>query len=110
MRKKSKSDLSELKIATVGSRVRYVRKKLALSQTELAKQAGVSQPLISDLEANNVLKSGHVASIAAALGVRAIWLETGLDGAGNCSQPALADGLVFVPMIVAPGNCGDRRD
>jgi len=97
-------------MTTIGSRIRYIRKKLALSQTELAKQAGVSQPLISDLEANNVLKSGHAASIAAVLGVSAIWLETGLGDARNRPQPVSHDDLVLIPMIVAPGNCGGRGD
>ena len=89
---------------TLGERIRYLRKSLALTQTELAKQSGVTQPLISDLEAGNVQTSGHTPSIAAALGVDPLWLKTGLKRMNPTRLPSDSD-LLIIPFLHAPGNC-----
>lgn len=93
---------------TLGERIRSIRKTLALTQTELAKQSGVTQPTIAALEANKSYTSGHTPSIAAALGVNAYWLETGTTQ--QIIQMPLVDDdeFVIIPVISAPGNCGGR--
>jgi transcriptional regulator with XRE-family HTH domain len=103
-----KSISSEPQSTTMGARVRHLRKTLALSQTALAKLAGVTQPVISDLEANRTHTSGRTASIAAVLGVNALWLETGHSGPGSPPGKALDDDVLIIPVISAPGNCGGR--
>jgi transcriptional regulator with XRE-family HTH domain len=101
---------SEPQLTTMGARVRYVRKNLALTQTELAKLAGVTQPVISDLEANRTHTSGRTASIAAALGVKALWLETGHSETDNLAQEAVNNDMLIIPVIAVPGNCGARSN
>ncbi|WP_150614996.1 LexA family protein [Pandoraea terrigena] len=62
---------------TLGQRLREARKDAKLSQAELAKRVGIKQPTLSDLE-NDVTKgSTAIATIAAALGVSALWLAEG---------------------------------
>lgn len=62
---------------TLGSRVRAARKDAKLSQEALARQVGVSQGLIGQIESGKNQGSKHIATIARSLGVSADWLETG---------------------------------
>lgn len=94
-------------LETLGARIRYMRTVLAISQTELAKRAKITQPVISELESGKAQTSGHTASIAHALGVNAYWLETGRDEMPQFEGDAL-DEQVVIPMISAPGNCSGR--
>lgn len=64
-------------MATLGERVKSVRKERKLSQTALAKKVGVKYQTIQDLEYNTSLGSKHILALARALGVRPEWLETG---------------------------------
>jgi len=83
-----------------------MRTVLSISQTELARRAKITQPVISELEAGKAQTSGHTASIADVLGVHAYWLETGAD-----QLPQFADSLeedIVIQVISAPGNCGGR--
>jgi phage repressor protein C with HTH and peptisase S24 domain len=63
--------------STVGQRVKEQRKFLNLTQGALADLCGLTQPTISALEKGHAHTSGSLPSIAAALGVDALWLETG---------------------------------
>lgn len=99
---------SEQQPTTMGARIRHVRNTRALSQTALAKLAGVTQPVISDLESNRTRTSERTASIAAALGVDALWLETGHSELESPPQETLDGDIVSIPLIIAPGNCGGR--
>lgn len=62
---------------TFGSRVRARRKELTLSQTELAKKAGLSQTTISDIERERNDGSSEILAIAKALQCRPEWLKHG---------------------------------
>lgn len=62
---------------TLGSRVKAARLDAKLSQEALARQVGVSQGLIGQIESGKNQGSKHLAALARALGVSADWLETG---------------------------------
>jgi len=85
-----------------------MRAALGLSQSELAKKSNISQPVISGLESSKAQTSGHIPSIADALGVNAYWLETGHDQLPQFENNWL-DGDLVIPVILAPGNCGGSR-
>lgn len=74
---------------TVGERLAQARRERKLTQPQLAKLAGVRQPTISDLERGRSHGSKHVATLAAALGVSALWLERG-QGPKHASPPLRA--------------------
>jgi transcriptional regulator with XRE-family HTH domain len=62
---------------SIGQRVREAREAIKMSQGKLGQAVGMSQPSISDLEKGESATTSFTASIAAALGVSALWLETG---------------------------------
>ncbi len=94
------------------------RKELNMSQKELAEKSNITQPTISALERGTSQSSGSLASIAAALDVSALWLETGL---GEKDVPAPASfKRVFasgkeperefeIRLLEAKGSCGNGR-
>lgn len=99
---------------TVGKRVQALRKERNMSQGELADKAGLKQPTISSLERGKSHTSGSLASIAAALGVSALWLETGLgdrDIAKSKNFVSASEGTEFyeVPILEAKGSCGNGK-
>lgn len=63
---------------TLGDRIRKTRMELGLTQAEVAKRAKVTSSAISNLEQNTRFTSRSLLAIAAALGVSANWLETGI--------------------------------
>ncbi|KRB73461.1 hypothetical protein ASE07_06305 [Noviherbaspirillum sp. Root189] len=62
---------------SIGKRIREARTEAGLSQKQLATKAGVSQSAISQLETGESQAASSTASMAAALGVNALWLESG---------------------------------
>jgi transcriptional regulator with XRE-family HTH domain len=62
---------------SIGTRVKEARKAAKLTQEELSKRSGLKQSTISDLEVGKSQGTTYLASLAAALGVNAMWLETG---------------------------------
>lgn len=62
---------------TLSSRLLERRKELGLSQAALAKLAQVSQSTIGNIESGIRTSPNSIPAIAAALGVRAIWLTEG---------------------------------
>ncbi len=62
---------------SIGKRIKEARLEAGLSQKALATKAGVTQPSISQLETGESQTASSVASMAAALSVNALWLETG---------------------------------
>jgi transcriptional regulator with XRE-family HTH domain len=62
---------------TFGERIKSRRLQLRLSQAKLATLSGLAQSTISDLERGMHQGTTNVASLAAALKVSALWLETG---------------------------------
>lgn len=80
---------------SIGNRVKQARKALNLTQTELAKRSNLKQSSISDLEVGKSQGTTYLASLAATLGVSALWLETGKGSmTGELSS---ADVLELVP-------------
>lgn len=61
----------------LSQRMKAARKHGGLTQKELADKAGVSQPVISQLESGASQKSVHIAKLAAACGVDPLWLSEG---------------------------------
>ena len=63
-----------------GERVKTTRHEKELTQKQLAKLSGVGQSTIADLERGRNSGSSHIAKIAKALNVSAVWLT---DGTGK---------------------------
>lgn len=72
-------------------RFKSARKKAKLSQTALAKLAGVSQQAIAEIERNAVHTSKSIHKIAAALNVSANYLDPEI--------PASSNGKTLVPVV-----------
>ena len=66
-------------MTTLASRLKQARKEAGLTQRELAEAAGIQQPVISQIEKGQNQQSAHIAKLAHACRVRALWLS---DGAG----------------------------
>ena len=62
---------------SIGERVREARREAGITQKELAVKAGMKQPSISELENGESAGTANIATIAAALGVLPLWLQTG---------------------------------
>ena len=62
---------------TIGQRLKQVRKELGLTQIELAARVGLKQSTLSDLELGKSAGTTNLAVVANAIGVSALWLETG---------------------------------
>ena len=61
---------------TLATRLKDRRDELGLTQTELAKRAGLkSQSIIGMLESGEMKNSSHLPAIAKALGVEVLWLQ-----------------------------------
>lgn len=62
---------------SIGQRIREARKSANMTQQQLAAKSGIGQAALSELETGESNGSKYLASIAAALNVSALWLETG---------------------------------
>ena len=84
----------------IGTRIKEARLAKGLTQVRLAKLAGVSQTMIGNLEAGSRDGTTKIASLAEALGVRALWLETGKLPMkdGEPKQSLSSDGLKLLEM------------
>lgn len=100
------------RMMTTGDRVKMRRAEMGISQDKLATLSGLTQPTISALEKNRANTSGSLASIASALGVSALWLETGLGEMipdGTIQGVSVNDDVYVVPLLDARGSCGNGR-
>jgi transcriptional regulator with XRE-family HTH domain len=61
----------------IGERIKQTRLEIPMTQSELAKKAGIKQPTLSELERGSSGSSSHFSGIAATLNVNALWLQTG---------------------------------
>lgn len=106
---------------SIGERVKECRLALGMSQKELAEKAGLKQPTISALEkgpeGGGSSTSGSLASIAHALNVSALWLETGM-GSKELSKArgyrkVYKDGHTGeeyeIRLLDSKGSCGDGK-
>ncbi|MEJ7804311.1 MAG: S24 family peptidase [Telluria sp.] len=103
--------MNQPRISTTGDRVKMRRVELNLSQDRLGQLAGLTQPTISALEKNRAHTSGSLASIAAALGVSALWLESGMGDMlplGTQNAPYAEDSYQ-IPLLDCRGSCGNGR-
>lgn len=62
---------------TLSERMKLARAHARLTQAQLAKKTGISQPTISDLERGEQTKSAYTTQIAHACRVSPLWLATG---------------------------------
>lgn len=99
---------------TLGDRIRARRTELGMSQGALAKQVGLTQPTISSLERNESKVTTSIGSIAHALQVSALWLETGFGDQKIPNQPqgfrrtfkGGSDMEFEVTVLPSRGSCG----
>jgi transcriptional regulator with XRE-family HTH domain len=77
---------------SIGDRIRHARKNLSLSQTDLAKKIGVTQPAVANWESGvHDPRRLMLAKIADVLDVSAAWLASGARRAVEADkQPAAA--------------------
>ena len=64
---------------TLAARLKTARLKAGLTQGEVAKAVGISQPTYSNLESGVAIGSKFTPQIAEILSVSALWLATGAD-------------------------------
>lgn len=64
-------------MSTLADRLKHARLRADVSQTELAKRAGVSQTTIAAMETGRSIGSRHIVAISKALGVDPEWLAVG---------------------------------
>lgn len=69
-------------------RLKAARKQAGLTQAELARQVGIDQTSISNLERGKSQASSHTVSIANTCGVSPVWLESGIG-------PMIEDHVVY---------------
>ncbi len=82
-------------IETLAQRLKLARTKRGMTQTALAKRAGVNQSDVSKVERGDVLKSTSITRLARELGVDAWWLETGEGDAPDwLSESIPAEALI----------------
>lgn len=64
-------------MTTIGDRIKKARLAIRMTQTELARRAGVPGATVQDLEDNVATDTTHIAKLAFALGVAPLWLSEG---------------------------------
>ena len=95
-----------------GSRVKKRREAIGMSQPELAKAAGITQPTVSNIESGRNKGSTFAVQLATALKVSPHWLAT---GRGPKELNNISDGLIIratVPLIswTTAGKWGEVQD
>lgn len=73
---------------SIGTRIKEARRAAKLTQKALAQKVGMAQGSLSELETGESQGTTMIASFAAALGVSALWLETG-KGPMTPEQPSV---------------------
>lgn len=88
---------------TIGARIRYLRKLRGLSQRDLAKLVGISQPSISDLE-GDVSKEPSAQTLlrmAAVMDANPSWI---MDGTGDPLQVEFSEDQAANEMVALMGQ------
>lgn len=86
----------------LANRLKCARERVKITQSELARRVGISPQAIQALESGTSAGSRHLASIAGALGVEALWLS---DGKGNMVRTPRPD-ISYPSDGISPGNLG----
>lgn len=97
----------------LSQRLKAARKHANLTQKELADAAGVSQPVISQLESGTSLKSVHIAKLAITCKVDPLWLSEGTGemlvsrahGPDENGSPSKKD-YALIPQYTARASAG----
>lgn len=87
---------------TLAERIKYARESKGLSQQDVAKMAGISQPTFFKIENGLTQKPRNILDIAKALGVQVDWLATG-DG-DMTPKPTIAELQAKMAAIVSRGR------
>ena len=77
--------------STLGERLALARSEAGLTQEQLASRVGTRQQTITDIETGRQQSTTKIGSLAHALRVRALWLETG-------QEPMRFDGVAESPL------------
>jgi transcriptional regulator with XRE-family HTH domain len=88
----------------LGSRIRAARKDAGMTQVELARKAGITQPTLSDLENGHSDSTSSLIDLAIALGVRPEWLAT---GKGDREAPSVGVGVNTTKEITEANVLGE---
>ena len=93
-------------------RLKSSRKKLGLSQTELARQVNVSQPTIANWErGGHIPRQDALSRIADALGTDPAWLLSGeLPASSNPAHHHLAKPIHHIPVYEWPSETSDPTE
>ncbi|MBO9647382.1 MAG: helix-turn-helix transcriptional regulator [Variovorax sp.] len=78
-------------VNTLADRISWARERRGLTQTALAKMAGVSQGTIGNLESGTRRSPRALVSIAMVLGVSPLWLESGKGPRESADSKDAAD-------------------
>lgn len=73
---------------SIGARIKQARRAAKMTQLELAARSGLKQSTISDLEVGKSQGTTSVASLASAMGVSPLWLETGKGAMSATAEPS----------------------
>lgn len=95
---------------SIGQRVRQAREAKKMSQLRLRALTGIAQSTLSELETGKNEQTTYVASLAAALGVSAIWLAEGKGPMvpGQQKDAAVLDDVVVLIGLFRDSNAAGR--
>lgn len=91
---------------TFADRIKEQRSRLGLSQAELAKRIGTAQSTIGSIENGRNQGSTKIGELAAALGVDALWLETGKGHPRAITGAKPAHTGIGVPVLDIDASMG----
>lgn len=75
-----------------GEKIRTVRKKLRITQKEMAKRLGISQPYLCAIESGKMQANAKVIfGLEKIFGVKTEWLADGADGIFDRKEPVIAE-------------------
>jgi transcriptional regulator with XRE-family HTH domain len=92
---------------TLGQRIRALRRERRISQTELARAAGITPQAVSDIETGKTQATGYLSELARALGTTAEFLRYG-DRVGE-SPPTYQTDLEKINEIVTAGRLDPKE-
>jgi transcriptional regulator with XRE-family HTH domain len=64
-------------VESLSSRLKWARRRARLTQEQIARASGMTQPAYSELESGKSKSTAMIASLASALAVSPLWLERG---------------------------------
>ena len=83
-------------VMSIGERARAARLEAGLKQKEVCQKVGIQQPTLSALENGSSKNTAFLGTLAATLGVNALWLQTG-RGPKRGGSPELPIQQSYVP-------------